>query len=79
MDYRFGIDQGFSEFDYLSLGGRGKYYREIIRFMYFELQKENIFFLIKSLLSLRKQGIFLLITQKRTVTKTWNFLVKREI
>ena len=41
MENIYGVEDGFSEFDYLNIGGRGRYYRELIRFMYFELQKKE--------------------------------------
>lgn len=44
MDYKFGLEEGFNEFDYLNPGGRGRYYREIIRYMYIELQKKEYLF-----------------------------------
>lgn len=42
MENIYGVENGFSEFDYLNIGGRGRYYRELIRFMYFELQKKRV-------------------------------------
>ncbi len=77
MDYRFGIDQGFSEFDYLSLGGRGKYYREIIRFMYFELQKREYLFSHQILAELKKTGDFFTDYTEEDCNKDLEFLSKK--
>jgi uncharacterized protein (TIGR02677 family) len=58
MDYKFGVEQGFNEFDYLSSIGRGRYYREIIRFMYLELQKREYLFSHEILIELKNMDTF---------------------
>ncbi len=58
MDYSFGLEIGFSEFDYLHSGGRGRYYREVIRYMYIELQKKEYLFSHEILTGLKNSNDF---------------------
>ena len=75
MENIYGVEDGFSEFDYLNIGGRGRYYRELIRFMYFELQKKEYLFSHEILSELRKKDFFKEYTEE-DCNKDLEFLFK---
>lgn len=76
MENIYGVEDGFSEFDYLNIGGRGRYYRELIRFMYFELQKKEYLFSHEILNELRKKDFFKEYTEE-DCNKDLEFLFKK--